>query len=552
MTSRATTEQLLIQVLMRALGEAVGTVADHGPDGPERMRANEELRLAFAPLWLRIPRVELRCMTDGIWWRDARVLAPDESDSALLPTLVASGIHGLTIEPGAEQAEIHRFVELLDEKARLDEHAEKDLVMMLFRADFHCIGYSITSPESTEAEPTRASPAPTTDPERLRSTVRADAAATDDRGVVQVEKFDSTLYFLDKREIEYLRSEVEKQYAQDHTRSVLALLLDTLQMQTDPRVEDEVIAAFQTFLPYLLGSGRFTSLAYLTGELKTVVRNTDLSTEQRSALEIIRLSLSEKGALTQLFLALEDGQVTPTVESLGALLRELDHAALETVLVWSGQLRRQETKTALFTALEELFRESPADLVRSLRSRDRTVLRRALAVAGRLRLPDLVEGVAGTLGHEDAGTRSAAVRVLTSISGTPAMREVARALEDENPGVRKAAYQAFLNRPYRSVAERLKKVLSSTDLEALDLSERKLLFAAFGAVAGPDGVSDLEPILAGRRVFGSKFSSETRACAALGLEQIDSRDARSALQAATEYRDPLVRSAAASALRGGS
>jgi len=87
------------------------------------------------------------------------------------------------------------------------------------------------------------------------------------------------------------------------------------------------------------------------------------------------------------------------------------------------------------------------------------------------------------------------------------------------------------------------------DLEALGLSERKLLFSAYGAVVGSAAVPELQPILAGKRVFGRKASSETRACAALALEYVDSRSAHDALEAATRDRDPLVRSAASSALQ---
>ena len=511
-------------------------------------------------------------MTDGLWWDDALVLATEEAGSALVDILASSGIHSVTVEPGAESQELVRFAKLVGEKGKDDEGA-KDLLMMLFRAELNLIRCSVRSGDGTQvrdespsspeagagvavgdaaspsaAESARGPEAPA--PGELKAAIRADAEAPRPSGVVDLESFDSTLYFLDEREIEYLRFEVEKQYSVDQTRSVLGLLLDTLELQADPDTRAEVIEALRAFLPYLLGSGRYTSVAYLANELRITLKKVELEDEHREALVGILRSISEKGALTQLFLTLEDGSVTPQPGSLEALVQQLDRQALETVLVWSGQLRRAEAKAALLKALESIFRQRPHHLATILMSSSRAVVQSGLAMAARLRLEELVDGLTVALGHDDAGIRKQTVDVLGSISGTPAIRGVARLLNDPHPDVRKAAYKVFLNRPYRSVARPLREIMVSTDLESLGLSERKLLFSAYGAAAGSEEVEELAQLLAGKRAFGSKPSSETRACAVLALEKMDTPAAREALEAASRYPDPLVRSAANNALRG--
>lgn len=548
MTSRSSTEQLLVQVFLRAIDHLLAVMDEHGLESEERKRAEAEVELAFPPLWHRVPRLALRCMSDGMWWNEARVLGPDEGRSPFLATLVSSGIQGLELEPGVEKHEIRRFIELVDEKSHRDPHGDKDLVMMLFQADLRHLRYSVREGDDDVGAPSGSRPSTRPAPESVREAVRADAAATESRGVVELERFDSTLYFLDQREMEYLRTQVERQYAVDHTRSALALLLDTLQLHEDPESREEVISTIRTFLPYILAAGNFTSLTYLTSELRTVLRETDLHDDHRTALSELLESVSERSTLTQIFLMLEDGRV-PTAKALTLLLRELDLRALETVLVWSGQLRRPEAKSALLTALEGLFADRPTTLLRILASRDRAVVQRALMMAGKLRTPELVDGVAATLQQEDPTARKLAVEVLANIGGAAAMRHLTKVLADPDSGVRSGAYRAFLNRPYRSAAQGFQKVMDVTDVEGLGLSERKLLFSAFGAVVGAEGTAELERILAGKRARGRRPSSETRACAALALEQIDTRAARDALKAATRYGDPLVRSAAAAALR---
>jgi hypothetical protein len=194
---------------------------------------------------------------------------------------------------------------------------------MLFRADLHHVSYTVApvldSPVksvddgilrgislTSVALDTEAIETTTIQPKALKTAVRADAETEDERrGVVQLEKFDSTLYFLDKREIEYLRTAIDAEYSQDHTLGVLALLFDILQAQSDSDVRDEVIGVLENLLPYLLGTGRFGSVAYLTGELRKITRETKFEPAHKAALDELRVSVSEVATLTQLFHVLD-------------------------------------------------------------------------------------------------------------------------------------------------------------------------------------------------------------------------------------------------------
>ena len=61
--------------------------------------------------------------------------------------------------------------------------------------------------------------------------------------VVNLEDFDSTLYFLEESEVEYLREEVRKEYTYDMRRNVVAMLLDTYEVQGDRGVREEIGSA---------------------------------------------------------------------------------------------------------------------------------------------------------------------------------------------------------------------------------------------------------------------------------------------------------------------
>lgn len=550
---------------MRAWLEALEAIATSGVDAARAGRAFKQLEFAFAPVWNRMPHLELSCEGDALTWNGLPVLTRDEDRVGLVETFVTSGIHGLSMVPGVEHEEIHRVLELIDRKQRLDEDGDQDLVLMWFRADLHHVRYIVganppgTVPEATghpvEAAPADEPPVPAPTPpdstaRERREAVRADAE-TDDRahGVVRIEDFDSTLYFLDAKEIEYLRTSIEREYAQDHAQNVLALLLDILEVQDDYEIRAEVVSVLRTLLPYLLGTGRFPAVAYLTSELRRITRGLDLPADLKEALDDLRGSISLNDALTQLFHVLDDGSVDPSPEELGALLREMRQDAIRTVLVWIGHLNRPASKDALMSALEGFFTEWPAALTKMTESEDRAVVQRALGIVTKLQLDDFTEPVEAALQHADPGTRRAAVQSLLSIGTPRAVRAIARSVGDDDSGVRIAVYEALCTRPLRGAQKGLLHQLESSDLEQRDLTERRALFSAYGISSGAGGVALLEKVLRGKGGLGRRPSAETRACAALGLGLIGTPAARLALEGVAKDRDPLVRNAASSALR---
>jgi HEAT repeat protein len=94
-------------------------------------------------------------------------------------------------------------------------------------------------------------------------------------------------------------------------------------------------------------------------------------------------------------------------------------------------------------------------------------------------------------------------------------------------------------------------VVLGRDVRSADLSEKTAFFEAFGMLAGPEGVRQLAPLLQTGGLFRKKTDPEIRACAAMALGKIGTPEAREALQAALQDKDPLVRNAAGRALEGG-
>jgi HEAT repeat protein len=587
MSAEQSTEQRLIQVLMRSAQTFLGTLERGNPDASANVRVRRTFELSFQPVWDRLDVLELSCSREGMRWQGRTVLSAEEDRHELVRTLLRSGIHGLTLVPGVEEEEASRALELVQRSRLLDEGGDQDLVTMLFRADLHHIRYMVgppvdplaptattdpdpgepgrelpEAPGATDQAPNGAGPgteAPTgkasrleaagaegpLPPEVVRARIREDLVAC----ATETLPTDPVAPFLEPDEVRYLTEALEQEFREDPARSVVALLLDTLQLQSDGQDRDHVIRVLRELLPYLLGTGRFAAVAYLTSELHGLARMPGLEARHKAALDDLRLALSESDALTQLFHVLEDARLEATAEELRPLLRALSRDAIRTVLVWIGQLAHPGSKAALIEALEAYFRESPATMSTMTSASDRTVVQRALGMVERLQLPAFAEAAAAAIRHTDPRTRRHAVRALAAIGTPDALRRIEPALTDPEAEVRIAAYETFAHRPFRWAAPRLAGALAREGLESTEVRERRALLSAYALAAGPAAVSAIEPILFGRGRLARRPSTETRACAAVALGLLRTPAARSVLERARSDRDPVVRSAATTALR---
>jgi HEAT repeat protein len=106
-------------------------------------------------------------------------------------------------------------------------------------------------------------------------------------------------------------------------------------------------------------------------------------------------------------------------------------------------------------------------------------------------------------------------------------------------------------RGHRASVQRLEATISGRRLPTADLTEKRAVFEAYGALCGEAGVSLLDGLLNKKGIFGKREDPEWRACAARALGRIGSEPALAALQRAANDKDILVRNAVSRAMRGG-
>jgi len=539
--------------LMQVVVKALRAIQLYLPNNPVYQRATENLVAGFGPVWEYTDDLELQVRENDFVWDETAVLTQENKSDSVPWLLFKDGIRRITIQKGAEDEEIVRLLQVIHRAKTLDPDAGDDLLTLLWEQEFQRIRYDFIEMGMEEVPPLKRDEEPVVaPPQEVRERVQEEVAEDRPQPIVSMDDFDATLYFLDEREIEYLKSEIEREYQQDLRSNVLSMLFDLLELQTYSTVRAELLSIVENFIPYLLAVGDFRSVAYILREIRVLLeRARELLPEHREKLVALPGKLSEPEALGQLLQSLDEAAVHPTEEELGELFRELRPAALTTVLEWLPRLTNERVRSLLYGAARRLAQAFPRELVAALQNTDERVLTETVRLAGQLRLPPVVPALGSLLERGSAQVRRAAVSALAA-TGTPgALQQLEKALDDDDRDVRISAVRAIGQQRHVAAHDALEAILTGRRLREADLTEKTAFFEAYGSVAGPGDLARLRALLEPKGFLKKKEDPQIRACAAMAIGRIDTEEARAVLERLASDKDPVVRAAVAQALRGG-
>ena len=539
-----------VEELMQVLVKGLRATQLYLPNNPVYQRAVENIRASFRQIWQATDDLHLDVEETSFKWENAVVYSQEQRAESIAWTLYKDGIRSVTIRPGVEDAEIVRFLAVLHKAKNLAADAPDDLLTLLWSEDFQFISYTFRELAAENAVPIEAGETiPSAPPSEIRHAVEQEAPPRPE-GIVSIEEFDTTLYFLEEREIEYLRKEADREYAQDLRRNVLAMLFDLLELQTYGTVRAELIGIVENFIPYLLGAGDFRSVAYILREVRVVLeRARELIPEHRQTMAGLPGRLSQADALAQLLQSLDEATVHPTEEELSETFRELRAEALPTLMSWIPRLTNERVRDLVNTAASRLAQDHASEVLMALASPDSGAQLEMVRLAGRLKLAGAPDGMGPLLDSEDRTLKLAVVEALTHIASPSALRLLEKAVDDGDRDVRIAAVKFLASRGHRNVFNRVEAAVTGARLKHTDLTEKMAFYEAYGTLAGPKGIPVLEKTLIAKGLLAKKEDPETRACAAMALGKIRTPEARAVLEKASQDKEALVRNAVSRALR---
>jgi hypothetical protein len=541
--------------LINGLGKALRAFHMYLPNNPIYQRATDNLRAAFSPIWAVLDELVLTVAETDFVWDEQVVYHQANKNESLAWGLFKDGMRSLTIRRGAEEEELTRFLELINRARYLPADAGDDLLTLLWEQEFQYIQYQFVEffgegggamPEQTGTYPTGGDTAAA---QERRGQV-AEEAPPKPKGVVDLEDFDSTLYFLDESEINQVAREVEYEYRRDVRTSALNILFDMFELEGDPRIRSEVLDILDHLFPNLLNARDFRTAAAVLRESKLLAtRGQGVMPAELTRLDAFVAKLSEPTIVSQLLQSLDETPSLAGEAEVAEVLRELRATALEPVLSAIPTLASPGLKTLLEGVADRLASAHTDEVLRILRSPDSPALVSVVAACGRLGLHQVVPGLGNTVTHQDPAVRLASVQALAQLATPAALALVDKAIEDEDRGVRLAAVRVVGGRGYKGALKRVESVVLGKSVKEMDLTEKMAFFEAYGTIAGPGGVKALSGMLLPRGLLKLKESSETRACAAIALGKIRTPEARDILAQVAEDKDLVVRNAVSRALR---
>ena len=548
--------------LMNAFTKAVRAYQLYLPNNPMYARAIDGVREAFATTWGQTDEITFQINESQFCLDGHTVLEePGKSAESLPWTFYKDGIRELKFLQGFEKDDLPIFLQIL-QKARTASPDDDDLLTLMWEQEFQYMQYryvDFSHDTGGGAGPVEALKS-SEPPEKIDSPRDVESQAgggaegpmqTSKPGVVKMDDFDSTLYFLDESEIEYMQTEIKKDYSADLRPGVIGSLLDTFEQEEDPTVREEIIGILDHLLLIMLSTTQFRTAAYLLRETALSsgrVQNVLAAHQQRLADLTDRVS--DPTALGQLLQALEDTPLRPPQNELNELFLQLKPIALETILGWIARTNNNELRLLLENAASRLAASHTAELVRLIASGDDLVSMEAMRRAGALKTPAAVSALGQMIATGEADMRLAAVNALSEIASPGALQVLERAIEDPDRDIRVAAVKFLGSKMHRPSLPRIENAIKGKNVRESNLSEKMAFFEAFGAMCGDGGIALLDGILNSKGGLGNRTDPELRACAALALGKIGSSKATESLRKAAGEKDVIVRNAVGRALRG--
>ena len=544
-----------VSELINGLVKALRAYHMYLPNNPIYQRATDNLRAAFAPVWAVLDELVLTVAETDFVWEDQVVYHQLNKGESIAWGLFKDGMRSLVIRRGAEDEELPRFLETINRARYLPADAGDDLLTLLWEQEFLLLQYQFVEffgesggmPEQTGTYPQGAED-PATAQQRRQQV--AEEAPPRPKGVIDVEDFDSTLYFLEEREINYVAAELDQEYRRDVRSSALTVLFDLLETQGEPEIREEILGVLEQIFPSLLNARDFRTAAMMLREAKTVRgRAPGLVPAQAERLDAFVSKLSEPAIVSQLLQSLDEAPTLAGEAEVSEVLRELRASALEPVLTWIPQLSSTALRTVLEGVADRLANTHPAEVLRILQDPSSEALTAVIALCGRLGLHQAVPGLTATARHEQPEIRLATIQALAQLGTPSALALIDQAIDDPDRGVRLAAVRAAGARGYKGAFKRVEAVVLGKGIKDMDLTEKMAFFEAYGSIAGAAGLKPMTGMLLPRGLLKFKESSETRACAAIALGRMRIAEAREVLKGAADDKDLVVRNAVSRALR---
>ena len=543
LTDAATNDRIagVVEETVGALLKAARARQTYVPGNPLIERFHEELREKLATVWAELPHLTLAVDEGNLLWRDRVVYSKPMGPDNFAFRFFKDGIRQLALLPGVEEGELTEFIDLL---ARTRQVHDEDLLATLWHRDFKAVRMDyvdISEDEGIEVpRPDRNAGAGDSleDMAEIEAVLEAGAFTEEDAA-------EFADLALGEPDLLYLKREMEAEWARPVVHDVTLALLDQFEMRDQER-RRQVVDILREMLPRLLGALDFSNVALIVNELQLLANKTGEDETQELVTSLLR-DMSE--AMAEMVSVVDAEGVSPAADELAALVGALQAEAIPTLVRAIPAVPNRQTRDRLAEALDRLVGANPEYVVDLLSAEDPMLAAEAARIVGRLELREAESDLIELSKRPEDVTRQAAIEALAILGSSVGAEALNTALFDPGKDIRMAAVNAIVAVRAEGAATQLGEIIESAAISDRDQGEQMAFMRAFATLAGAEAAPVLAKLLNGRKWWGGRRPSVTRACAARALAITGSPMARTALQKAASDRAAPVKSAVRVALR---
>lgn len=261
-----------VEEALRAFARALRAVQLYLPNNPARAQSVAQARQAFARVWAWVSPRELGVRELAFVLDDRVVYHDAERSTESLPWLLhRDGIRALTFAPGFEEESLAALLSMI-QATRVASSDDDDLVTRLSVADLADVTYRFVDTAGSLDLVLASGDRPGIAQAVGEAPLAVPTAETPPPGegpapIVRIDDFDSTLYFLDAREVQYLRGALAREHTEDRRTLVVASLLDIVEQPGETAASREALDLLNRLIPEWLALGEYELVAYSCGDI---------------------------------------------------------------------------------------------------------------------------------------------------------------------------------------------------------------------------------------------------------------------------------------------
>jgi HEAT repeat protein len=507
----------------------------YDPGHPQRRESEEHSGARIAALLEESGGIDFVLESERLLVDGMPVHEQPEGRDSIVFLLYREGVRQLSFYPGLTGDELGVFLDEVAAAALAGAEDEFDLVARLWGRHFVHIRYAFVE----ELLDQDWVPAAEKEPLVLGRDQEPIVLFDEDKSAAEfLREVDPTLYFLDEEDMASLQRAIESEKERTLLQETLTCLVEVLNVM-GPGDPARIYSAIADIQESFVDDALYEEVIRLHEVFSAFLRSR-AGEEAPPALSALLDRALDPAVLHRLANRVEEGNVSE--EIAGAYYRTFGRGRLPVLLAHCGDLKRLCQRPALAEVMIDLARSEPALLRSAIEHKDPTVACLAAYLAGLMADGTLLEPLARALETGDDSVRREALLAVKHIGGGRALEVVARRIEDADSTIRLYALRHVVSHRYVPALPRVQALLDqATDRS---LTERRLLYEAYGALGGRDVVDDLGRRLRRRGGLLRKIDPEEQACVLVALGAVGTPEARSLVEEASSARHPLVQRAA--------